>query len=229
VTAAAVLVVVALLVRPGAPGVPVMAARGRRALDRGSTWAARRLRRGVGGTDTRVVELLDDLGAALRAGLTPAEALRACLVVDRGGWRSTVLAPVLAAAEQGGPAGAVWERVARHEQHPEIAALARAWGLSERLGCPLAEAVCSTAASSRARTQLRQRLDTATAGARATSTLLSVLPVLGALAALTLGLGPEQMYGTLLGALSLGSGLVMLLVGRWLVARMMRGVVREIA
>ncbi len=175
--------------------------------------------------DDQVVTLLDALAAGLGAGLTPLAALQASISADRDGSQLRAVVPVLHAAERGGPVGPAWERVARRTGHPDLAALARAWGLSERLGCPLSEAVRSAAASSRSRTQLRQRLESATAGTRATSVLLTLLPLSGVGVAPLLGLTLGELYGTTAGATSLAAGVALLLLGRWTVERMVQGVV----
>lgn len=196
----------------------------------GPAWSASlsRLRRGRGGgaVDGQVVAFLDALAAGLGAGLTPSAALRTSVAADRDGWPALLVETVLRATEQGGPAGPAWERVARRTGHPDLAALARAWGLSERLGCPLSEAVRSTAASSRSRTHLQQRLESATAGTRATCALLTLLPLAGVAVAPLLGLRLAELYGTTAGATSLAAGVLLLLFGRWTVERMVARVVR---
>lgn len=182
----------------------------------------RRLRRGVGPVpdDHGVLALLDALGAALAAGLTPAQSLR----VAQAGPTSPALAPALAvvlqAADEGRPTGPAWERVARRHRQPDLATLAQAWSLSERLGCPLADAVQTTARSARTRTVLQQRLGSATAGARSTCSLLSALPLGGVVVALLLGIDPILLYGSPLAIAALGSGLLLLLLGRVMVGRM---------
>ncbi len=62
-----------------------------------------------------------------------------------------------------------------------------------------------------------QKLSSATAGARATSALLSVLPIGGVGIALMLGIDPLTLYGNPLALASAICGLGVLLVGRWLV------------
>ncbi len=171
-----------------------------------------------------VLPLLDGVAAALRAGLTPEQALRMSLQDSTDSRVHVALEPVLDAAAQGCPLGGVWQRVARKQGNADLSALARAWTLSERLGCPLSDAVAASAQMSRSRTVLEQRLDAATAGARATTTLLSVLPIAGMGLALLLGLSPVRLYGNPLGLASAGSGLVLLCVGRWVVARMVASV-----
>lgn len=171
-----------------------------------------------------VVELLDALGAALAAGLTPAEAVRVARLGESAPAVDDVVRAVQEAAADGHPTGPVWERGARRCGHPDLATLARAWTLSERLGCPLSDSVRSAAATARTRTLLQQRLAAATAGARATCTLLSLLPLGGVGMALFLGLDPLTLYASPIAAGSAGLGLVLLLGGRVVVRRMVDSV-----
>lgn len=180
-------------------------------------------------TDAEVLGLLDALAPALRAGLTPGEALRVSLAAGGGGHLAQTLAPVTQAAAAGGSAGATWERVAERTGHPDLATLARAWAVSERLGCSLSHAVEQTARSSRDRTQTQQRLASATAGTRATSTLLTLLPIGGIGVAPVLGLDPVRLYGTPVAFACLLVGGLLIVLGRWIVQRMVRRVEAEVA
>lgn len=180
-------------------------------------------------TDAEVLGLLDALAPALRAGLTPAEALRVSLAAGGGGRLTQTLAPVTQAAAVGGSAGAAWERAAERTGHPDLATLARAWSVSERLGCSLSCAVEQTARSSRDRTQAQQRLASATAGTRATSTLLTLLPVGGIAVAPLLGLDPMALYSTPVALACLLVGGCLIVLGRWIVQRMVRRVETAVA
>ncbi|MGB7448178.1 MAG: type II secretion system F family protein [Ornithinimicrobium sp.] len=164
-----------------------------------------------------VVPVMDALCAALSAGLTSADALRmANAVADTGGW----LVPLAEAADEGRPLGQQWRRAARRVGHPDLAALAQAWTISERLGCPLADAVATAASTARARTAMAQRLSAATAGASATSTMLTLLPLGGLGLTLSLGLSPADLYSQPSAAASAVAGLTLLFLGRWMVDRM---------
>lgn len=175
-------------------------------------------------TDAEVLGLLDALAPALRAGLTPAEALRVSVAAGGGGLLAATLAPITLSAAVGGSAGAAWERAAERTGHPDLAALARAWSVSERLGCSLSHAVEQTARSARDRTQAQQRLASATAGTRATSTLLTLLPLGGIVVAPLLGLDPVTLYGTPVAVACLLVGGSLIVLGRWIVHRMVRSV-----
>lgn len=174
--------------------------------------------------DAEVLALLDALSPALRAGLTPGEALRAATTTAAGGDFIETLAPVTRAAAEGRSTGAAWERVAERTGHPDLATLARAWSVSERLGCALSQAVAQTARSCRDRTQAQQRLASATAGTRATSTLLTLLPIGGVGVAPMLGLDPLRLYGTPVALACLIAGAMLILLGRGIVQWMIRRV-----
>lgn len=188
-------------------------------------WVRRWRLRSQGVVD--VVPLLDGLSASLAAGLTPEESLRIAASGAEPGMAAS-LSPVVEAAKEGRPLGGAWQRVARSEGHRDLASLARAWVISERLGCPLADAVSTTASTSRARTVLTQRLDSATAGARATCALLSALPIGGVGIALMLGIDPVTLYGSPIALASALVGVCLLLAGRWLVNRMISGVAKAV-
>lgn len=178
-------------------------------------------------SEVDVMPLLDGLRASLAAGLTPEESLR---MAARGAEPSlaSALLPVVEAAQEGRPLARVWQRVARSEGQRDLASLSRAWAISERLGCPLADAVATTASTSRARTVLSQRLDSATAGARATCALLSALPLGGVGIALMLGIDPVKLYGSPIAGASAGVGVCLLVAGRWLVSRMITNVAKAV-
>lgn len=163
--------------------------------------------------------VLDQLAAGLRAGLPPAEAL----ALTTEGSPSSVgaqLETVLGAAREGRPCAPAWMRIARVSARTELELLARSWAISEQLGAPLADAVDSAARSARAHREFSGALDTATAGARTTATLLTLLPLAGIGIALTMGIGPSQLYGSPVALVSLLAGLSLIGVGRVVVAGM---------
>ncbi len=188
-------------------------------------WLRRVRSRSSSGVD--VLPLLDGIRASLAAGLTPEESLKMAAHGAEPSLASS-LAPVVEAAQEGRPLGGAWQRVARSEDQRDLASLSRAWLISERLGCPLADAVATTASTSRARTVLAQRMDSATAGARATCALLSALPLGGVGIALMLGIDPVTLYGSPIALASALVGVCLLLAGRWLVKRMINGVAKAV-
>lgn len=163
--------------------------------------------------------VLDQLAASLRAGLPPTDALSLALTGASGPVR-TAVAVVLDAARDGRPCAPAWARVARSASSPEVELLARSWAVSEQLGAPLADAVVSTARALRSRRDLASRLETATAGARTTATILTLLPLAGVGLALLMGIGPTTLYGSVPAVVSLLGGLLLLIMGRVVVTGM---------
>ena len=74
----------------------------------------------------------------------------------------------------GGSGSAAWRRWA--DEHPALEPCAAAWRLSDECGVPLAPALEQAATSARSRLAAAQRIEAASAGARATMTLLTLLP-----------------------------------------------------
>jgi tight adherence protein B len=206
------LVLAAVLVWPGpTTGVSLAAAAAP-----GRGWRTR----GTAGGRLRDLESLavvaDLLAMALRSGATPVAAVRVVTGEAPRPWRS-VLEEVGAELATGGGAGGVWRRHA--VGRPELGPLAGAWSLSEDLGVALAPSMSTSAQVLRARAQARRRLEAATAGARATMHMLTLLPLVGMLAGFAFGLTPWEVYGH--SAVTMGAavlGLVLTGVG-WLVCR----------
>lgn len=157
--------------------------------------------------------VFDQLAASLRVGLPPAEALRLAI---RGAPPRVqhLVQGVLAAAQDGRQCAAAWRRAARAADRLELHLLARSWAISEQLGAPLADAVDSAARAARSQRELSSRLATATAGARTTATILSLLPVAGVGVALLMGIRPADLYGSPTALASLGAGLLLIVAGR---------------
>lgn len=187
------------------------------------------VRRGRGGHHEleAILGVLDALVPALRAGLAPASAL-GCL--DLWGARSArvsvLLNDLLDAAEQGEPLAPVWLRHARDVGSAEVALIGRAWALSESLGAPLADCVGMAADLVRQRMARERRLSVALAGPRATTTVLTLLPLAGPGVALLMGIGPGELYSGVPALASVALGLLFLGAGRWWCARMVRGLAR---
>ena len=96
---------------------------------------------------------------------------------------------------------------------PACADIAAAWEMSDRHGCPLADAVTSAAADLRARRRHDRALEAATAGAKATMGVLVLLPVLGMALAWMLGVDVFEIYSGTSGLLTLWPGLALLWAG----------------
>lgn len=229
-SAVALLTVLAVLAWPGRRSARAVGAGLRRHLGPrdvgnppwGAPWSA--LRRVAGGSrsgpgSSQWLPVLDQLAAALRAGLPPGEALAMALTGGSPVVREA-LTVVLEAARDGRPCAPAWARVARSTPGPQVELLARSWAVSERLGAPLADAVDSASRALRSRRDLDSRVETATAGARTTAAILTLLPVAGIGLALLMGIGPSTLYGSWPAVLSLLAGLLLLAAGRVVVTGM---------
>lgn len=179
--------------------------------------------------DLAEVHLLDALAAALEAGLPTDRALHLALdSVEDEGRVAGAWADLRRSADLGLPLAPSWDRAARRTGSPTIAAAGRAWAVAALSGAPLAAAVRSSAHAARERHRLLRAVEVATAGARATVTVLGLLPVAGVGLAAVLGIAPTTLYGSPPAVVSAAAGLALLLVGhlvvRALVARVVAGV-----
>lgn len=192
---------------------------------RGLWWGMRRRgrRRTADEEVAEVLVLLDALAPALRAGLPPADALRA-VAPAAGEPPPGLLADLLHAADSGEPLSAVWRARAHDLVSGDVGLVASAWSLCEQLGAPLAPTVSTVGAVLRERRAVQRRVDAALAGPRASVTVLTALPAVGPLLALVMGISPLDLYASPPGAASLLGGLVLLAGGRWWVSRLVRSV-----
>lgn len=216
---------------------------------------ARRRRRGGRAAEraaTEMLDVLDALAPALRAGLPPVAALR---LVTRSGARSgtrsgptsgagsgamfgSVSAPpspsgsgalddLAEAAAQGGPLAPMWSAYADALSSSDLRLVAAAWSLCDTLGSPLAPTVATVADVVRRRRTVRQHVAAASAGPVATMRVLTALPLTGPLVALAVGVSPGGLYAEPAGAASLAVGLTLLLVGRLWAGRLVAAVAAE--
>jgi tight adherence protein B len=131
------------------------------------------------------------------------------------------------ASADGAALGPLWREAAESAGSAELLLLAHAWSLTEDMGAPLAQAVRTTSGLLEARVAHQRRLTGAVAGARATVSVLTVLPLGGPLLALVLGIGPAELYaGSRLTLCSLVLGLCLAAAGRCWVNRMVGSVAR---
>ncbi|YAL83689.1 hypothetical protein ACMYYO_02470 [Dermacoccaceae bacterium W4C1] len=166
--------------------------------------------------------VLAELEAALEVGLPPRDAVTVIGQHRAGvGGRTALLDPVLEAAATGAPIAPAW-RVSARTYGPAFLHLAQAWSVSEKLGCPLAQAVSVARAGHEARLATERAVAAQSAGARATMNLLSALPVLGLLALPVIGVDLGDAYPPAVLVLCVIPGLVLLALGRFLTARLMR-------
>lgn len=139
----------------------------------------------------------------------------------QGGW-----AELERAAAQGQALAPAWERTARSSGSATLACVARAWKVASVTGAPLAGAIRVAAHTARERRRLQRAVDVATAGARATVTVLTLLPLAGVGLAAVLGVPPTSLYGHPVAQASAGAGAVLVLVGQVWSRRMVAGVLR---
>lgn len=182
------------------------------------TWSAAGLRR-VRRRDELGLEeaaaLAELLAMGLRSGGAPARVVEVVApdVPDAARVLLDELGRELAAGRTGEQTWARWAG-----EHPALAPCASAWRLSQRCGVPLAPALEQAACSARAALSARRRLDAASAGARATMGLLTLLPVVGLLAGLALGVSPAALLGSPAALVSLATGVVLTVLG-WATSR----------
>jgi tight adherence protein B len=225
--------------RGAAKPVPARARSAPRRQRSTSPWSLPRRRRRGRAVERAAVEILDVLDAlapALRAGLPPAAALR--LVTRSGapsGPRPSTSVPsgsgalddLAEAAAQGGPLAPTWSAYADALSSSDLRLVAAAWSLCDALGSPLAPTVATVADAVRRRRAVRQRIAAASAGPRATMRVLTALPLTGPLVALAVGVSPGDLYAEPAGAASLVVGLVLLLLGRFWAGRLVGAVAAE--
>lgn len=195
-------------------------------------WSRRRLR-GAAGETRQALELqvLDGLASALDAGLPVDRALAASLsgATEDGAGRAEREAwgQLARAAQDGHALAPAWQRLARHTGSPTVASVARSWRVATLTGAPLAASLRVSAHASRERRRLERAVEVATAGARATVTVLTLLPLAGIVLASVMGVGPVSLYGSPVALASLAAGAILLGGGHLMVGRMVDRVRQE--
>lgn len=176
------------------------------------------------------VHLLDALAAALEAGMPVDDALRLALgSAAESGELPEAWSELRRSAALGLPLVPSWARVARRTGSPTVAAAGRAWAVATASGAPLAAAIRSSAHASRERHRLDRAVEITTAGARATATVLALLPAGGVGLAALMGIGPLRLYGTTPALICAGAGLSLLLVGHLVVRTMVNRVLAAVS
>lgn len=182
--------------------------------------------------DDEIVHMVESIGAALTAGLGPADAL--VLVSDsrrtRGERRNALdaaLPALVLRARTGESLAAGWRDLADEVGSAQVRLLARAWALSEASGAPLSTSATTAAELLRADRDRRRRADAAVAGAKATQQILTLLPLSAPLLAMLMGIDLIEAYtGNPLILACLGAGLLLVLAGRWWIGRMVAAVAK---
>jgi tight adherence protein B len=142
-----------------------------------------------------LAELVEVLAPPLRAGVEPAAAVAiAAEAVGRRPGLSPLVDALSSAARRGDPLGGAWQRQAHDSGSAELAFLARAWLLSEEAGVPLATMLTTVSRVLRARQAAARALASSTAAARASMTVLTLLPAAGPAVGLLFGFSPLALY-----------------------------------
>ena len=158
----------------------------------------RRRRRGRAHTvamEAALAELVAAIAAPLRAGVAPSVALAAAAP---GCAHDPALGPLLRdlveATSTGSSAAAVWLLHADSRGSADLHFVGQAWGLSERAGAPLADALECSEDVLRARARGRERVASAAAGPRASMAVLCLLPASGPVVGAAVGVDPRSLY-----------------------------------
>lgn len=218
---AAVCVSLALLCWPGRRG-PAIPLRERK---RSIRWR-RRGRKAENADLDALTTMVEGIAPAIAAGVTPATAVATSALLTAATVSAPALRDDLRVLARQSAAGAelapLWARMESRHGVSALGEVARAWGLSEQLGCAIGDALAAATAMMREQLDLERRITGATAGPRATMQLLTMLPMLGIGIAMVIGVPPWRLYAGPLGitVLFLGGGFV--LVGRLLTQWMIR-------
>ncbi|WP_431246764.1 type II secretion system F family protein [Leifsonia xyli] len=178
-----------------------------------------------------VAALTESIAVLLDAGLTPRSAWSAVAAESRraaGGSGADARAEAIARAV----AVAV---VASLEAQPscahallataeteEVRAIAATWRVAEASGAPLGHALGVVAETLRDIAEAEREADVALSSPRATTRLVTWLPLAGAVLAAALGADVVGAVGSTPGAVALGSGTALLLAGRWWMRALVR-------
>lgn len=176
-----------------------------------------------------LLAVLDQVATALRAGISPGAALAA---LSRAGsvppQMRDLVDDLVDGAQTGEPLGPIWRSWAVRLPGTGLNLLAQSWAVSEETGAPLAESVASAVRMVRADRDQHRLVATTLAQAKATISILTVLPLGGPLLAFAVGVDPASMLAAPGPTLaSVTAGVALLVAGRhWvhrLVAQAMRG------
>lgn len=170
--------------------------------------------------------LVEGIAPAIAAGVTPSTAVATSALLTSATVSDPDLRDDLRLLAGQSAAGAelapLWARLQTRHGVAALGEVAKAWALSEQLGCAIGDALSAATAMMREQLDLQRRIAGATAGPRATMQLLTLLPVLGIGIAMVIGVPPWRLYAGRLGltVLVLGGGFVA--AGRLLTRRMIR-------
>lgn len=171
-----------------------------------------------------LTSMVESIAPAVTAGVAPATAVATSALVASGAVADPRLRTDLQAFAREAAGGAelaqLWSGLQLRHDVAALGEVARAWALSEQVGCAVGDALRAASAMMRDQLDLERRIEVATAGPRATMQLLTVLPVLGVGIAMLIGVPPWRLYAGSLGVTVLAGGVGFVLAGRWLTRRM---------
>ncbi|WAL96946.1 type II secretion system F family protein [Streptomyces sp. Je 1-369] len=187
---------------------------------------ARAARRERERREVAVIALLGEVGAEVRAGRQPGDALRLTLhdPVDAGVGTGAARSAVLAATRFGGDVPGALRSAAREPGAEGLLGLAACWRVAVDRGAGLAAGLERLEAALRSERDQRADLRAQLAGARSTAVMLAALPLLGLLMGSALGAQPLRvLLHTGPGLACLAVGGVLEGVGVWWALRIVRG------
>ncbi len=168
--------------------------------------------------------LVQSIAPAVEAGVPPALAVAAAASVTARTTDDAALSADLTglalSAGRGEPLAPVWSMLAARYPMAALDPVARAWALSDRVGCGLSDALTTAVDSMREQEEHRRRVSAATAGPRATMQLLTLLPIAGVAVCAVIGVNPIRLYSGPAGLGALALGLALLWCGRIVIRRM---------
>jgi tight adherence protein B len=174
-------------------------------------------RRDLAARRAAVVELCDGISAELAAGRPPGAALSGAAE----GLSLPRLGSVADAAGSGDDVAACLEQAASAPGCEGLRLLAGCWRIGVDRGGMLASVIDGLATALRDEQEHREEVALQLAGPRATARLLAGLPLLGLLMAVALGARPFGfLLGTVPGALCLGFGIGLDVLGLWWTRRL---------
>jgi tight adherence protein B len=189
-----------------------------------------------GAPDRDVLVVLEGLASGLRAGLSPARALRH--VADTqvssliaGGTDPeplrTLLSHLLSRASAGAELEPCWREAGARWGSPAVLAVAEGWGLCERHGAPLVDVLDALVEALRDGARTAAAIETSLAAPRATAALLGVLPLGGVVLGELVGVHPlGVVVGTPVGRVVGAAGLLATFGGRVWMRRLVAAVER---
>lgn len=168
--------------------------------------------------DAECLVVLDAMVSVLRSGAAATTALTLAVAPfadgdghTADGWRALRQAALADGAD--GDVVAAWHELGERWRSDSFADIAAAWQMSQRHGCPLADAMAGAAANVRARRRFQAVVDSSVAGARATMGVLLLLPLLGLALGYLLGVDMLGRYRGASGLVTFWPGLVLLWCG----------------